>query len=94
MKNFDNRLEIRYFQADGLNVLDLIRTAREVENYVRLRRRPAFLHMKTVRLLGHAGSDPEWSYHSIDQIEAKEAQDPLLHTARILIENQILRYTR
>ena len=89
-RNFENRLEIRYFQADGLNILDTIRATREAERYVRMRRRPAFLHMKTVRLLGHAGSDPEWSYHNFDRIEAAEAQDPLLHTARILIENNIL----
>ena len=89
-RNFENRVEIRYFQADGLNILDTIRATREVERYVRMRRRPAFLHMKTVRMLGHAGSDPEWSYHSFDRIEATESQDPLLHTARILIENNIL----
>ena len=41
-KNFEDRVEIRYFQADGLHLLDLIRTTREVERYVRMRRRPAF----------------------------------------------------
>ena len=39
--------------------------AREAERYARVHRKPVFLHMKTVRLLGHAGSDMETSYHSL-----------------------------
>ena len=46
--------------------------------------------MKTVRLMGHAGSDIELGYKSLDEIEATEAEDPLLHSARIMIENKIL----
>ena len=40
--------------------------------------------MKTVRLMGHAGSDIELGYKTLDQIEAAEAEDPLLHSARII----------
>jgi len=36
--------------------------------------------------MGHAGADVELSYAPIAQIEAAEAQDPLLHSARILHE--------
>ncbi len=46
---------------------------------------PAFLHLKTVRLWGHAGSDVETTYRSNDEIEAIEASDPLLGAARHLI---------
>jgi 2-oxoisovalerate dehydrogenase E1 component len=42
--------------------------------------------MRTVRLMGHAGADVEASYSALANIEAAEAQDPLLHTARILHE--------
>ena len=45
--------------------------------------------MKTVRLMGHAGSDLEFSYRSLEEIEDTEFNDPLLHSARILIENNI-----
>ena len=31
-------------------------------------RRPAFLHLRTVRLWGHAGSDAEQSYRSTAEI--------------------------
>lgn len=88
--SFSNRPGIKYFKADGLNLLDLIIKTKEVEAYVRATRRPAFFHVETVRLLGHAGSDVEFSYHTQERIEAIEFEDPLLHSARILIENNIL----
>lgn len=40
--------------------------------------------------MGHAGSDAETGYRSLKRIEAIEAQDPLLHSARLLIEQNIL----
>jgi 2-oxoisovalerate dehydrogenase E1 component len=43
--------------------------------------------MKCVRLLGHAGSDVEASYNSLARIEATEFNDPLLHSARFVLEN-------
>ncbi len=46
--------------------------------------------MKTVRLMGHAGSDVEVGYKSLSEIEATEFNDPLLHSARILMENGCL----
>jgi 2-oxoisovalerate dehydrogenase E1 component len=51
----------------------------------RSRRAPVFLHLDTVRLWGHAGSDLELSYRPIDEVEAAEARDPILRTARQLL---------
>ncbi len=87
---FAARPYIQYFYADGLNLFDAHRTAQEVERFVRVRRKPAFLHMSTVRLLAHAGSDPEWTYNSMANIEAAEFNDPLLHSARLILENGLL----
>lgn len=87
--NFSNRPAIKYVAADGLNLFDVYAKAREVEQYARERRRPVFFHVKTVRLMGHAGSDMENSYRSFPQIEAVEFNDPLLHSARLVIENGI-----
>jgi 2-oxoisovalerate dehydrogenase E1 component len=89
-KNFSQRPGLDYMKADGLNLLDLFHKTKIVEEHVRLQRRPVFLHMETVRLLGHAGSDMEFSYHSLDKIESLEFNDPLLHSARILLENSLL----
>ncbi len=88
--NFSSKPSLQYIKVDGLNLLDLYRKSKELEENVRLSRRPAFLHMETVRLLGHAGSDMEFGYHSLEKIEALEFNDPLLHSARIILENKIL----
>jgi 2-oxoisovalerate dehydrogenase E1 component len=48
---------------------------------VRDQRRPVFLHLRTVRFGGHAGSDAEISYRKPRDIEVDYARDPLLATA-------------
>jgi 2-oxoisovalerate dehydrogenase E1 component len=54
--------------------------------HARTARQPVFLHLSTVRLWGHAGSDAEPTYRSIPQIEEVEARDPLVRNARRLVE--------
>jgi 2-oxoisovalerate dehydrogenase E1 component len=51
----------------------------------RTKRAPVFLHLETVRLWGHAGSDVEVAYRDRSAIEASEARDPVARTARLLI---------
>lgn len=84
--NFAHRPGLRYVRGDGLDLVDAHRAASEAVDFVRQTRKPAFLHLQTVRLLGHAGTDPETEYHTLQQIEADEARDPLLATARIMLE--------
>src|SRR5690606_3570371 len=45
-----------------------------------------FLHLEVVRLWGHAGSDVETGYRTLEEIAADEARDPLLLNARRLVE--------
>jgi 2-oxoisovalerate dehydrogenase E1 component len=85
-RNFSNRPDLRYFYGDGLDLADAFDAASEAVAYVRERRRPAFLHLRTVRLLGHAGSDVEQLYRTKEEIEATEAMDPLRTTATLLVE--------
>ncbi len=85
--NFAHRPALHYIQCDGVDMVDAVRGCEEAVAYARARRRPVFLHMRTVRLMGHAGADVEASYAAQAAIEANEAQDPLLHSARILIEH-------
>ena len=40
--------------------------------------------------MGHAGSDVEIGYKSLQEIERIESDDPLLHSARIMIEKKCL----
>ncbi|MFA5960243.1 MAG: thiamine pyrophosphate-dependent enzyme [Tatlockia sp.] len=76
---------IHYLACDGLNIADVYLKAKQAEVLARVKKQPVFLHMKCVRLLGHAGSDIESQYSSLAEIEAREADDPLLHTASILL---------
>ena len=89
-QNFSNKAYLNYVKVDGLNLFDLIKKSKQAERISRLERKPVFLHMKTVRLMGHAGSDVESGYQTLEQIEEAEFNDPLLHSARILIENKLL----
>lgn len=75
-----------YLYCDGLNIADVYLKAKQAEYLARIKKQPVFLHMRCVRLLGHAGSDIEEQYSSLAEIEAREADDPLLHTARILLQ--------
>jgi len=81
---------IRYFHCDGLCLSDLLHTGSQAVDWVRERQRPAFLHINTVRLLAHAGSDIESTYRTQRQIELDETRDPLLHSASILINHGLM----
>lgn len=88
--NFENKPGLKYMSCNGLDVLDTYKTAQEAVAYSRRTRKPVFLHFHTVRLLGHAGSDSEFVYRDMETISAIEKKDPLLHTAGILLDNEIL----
>ncbi len=57
---------------------------------MRSERRPAILHLRTVRFMGHAGSDAEIAYRSRREIEDDYARDPVLATAGPLIDAGVL----
>lgn len=82
-----SRPSVRYERVDGDRPVDALRTARELADWVRRERRPAVLHLKTVRFMGHAGSDAEVAYRTRTEIAADHARDPLLATARALVEH-------
>ena len=82
---FRDQPHLRYVRADG--ELDEVWAAVETAiGHVRATRQPVFLHLSTVRLWGHAGSDAEPTYRSIQQIEQVEAGDPIVRNGRRLIE--------
>lgn len=88
--NFSVKPGLAYFACDGLNMAETLRVSQEAAAFVRTKRKPAFLHIRTVRLYGHAGSDIESSYRAKPAIEADEGNDPLLHSARLLVEAGVL----
>ena len=82
---FRERPGLHYFQADGLDLIECHRSVTDAVTYCRTHRAPVFLHLKTIRMLGHAGTDFEPAYHTLEEIAAAEARDPLLASARLVM---------
>ncbi len=82
--NLSQRPGVAYFACDGLDLYDTYRVAVQAADFVRTRRKPAVLHIRTIRLYGHAGADVPTTYLPREEVEAEEAQDPLLHAIRLL----------
>jgi 2-oxoisovalerate dehydrogenase E1 component len=83
---FRNRPGLAYFACNGLDLYETFRVATDAAHFVRTKKRPAFLHIRTIRLYGHAGADVPTTYLSREEVEAEEANDPLLHSVRLLSE--------
>lgn len=81
---YSNRSGLGYFAADGGDLAQAYDTAVRAVEYARKNRAPAMLHLKTVRLMGHAGSDVEQNYRTKEEIEKIEANDPLIRIANWL----------
>jgi len=88
--NYQSRAGLKYVAADGLDFANGYWAVKQAVELCRVRRRPVFLHLKTVRLMGHAGSDVETGYHDKAFIEATESKDPVLRTATRLIEAGVI----
>ncbi len=84
--NFGARAGLTYIYCDGRDIVDVVRAAKDAEHCARITRKPVFLHVRTVRLMGHAGSDIESGYRERAEIETEANDDPLLHSARRVIE--------
>jgi 2-oxoisovalerate dehydrogenase E1 component len=78
------RPTLRYEAASGDDPEVVLETAADVVDWVREGRRPAVLHLRTVRYLSHAGADVEAAYRAPPEIRADWDADPLLATGRWL----------
>ena len=82
---YGHREHLRYEAVDGTDPVSVLETTRDLAAWVRTRRQPAFLHLRTVRYGGHAGTDVESAYRTAAEIRAEAALDPVLATARALV---------
>jgi 2-oxoisovalerate dehydrogenase E1 component len=82
---YGSRPGLHYVSADGADPLGAWPTVVDAVELARRARRPVFLHLRTVRFLGHAGSDAEISYRLPREVAADQARDPLLGTAGALV---------
>ncbi len=82
---FGSRPHLRYVAVDGDDPVAVAEVTATVAEWVRRRRKPAFLHLRTVRFGGHAGTDVETAYRTGAEIRADLDRDPILGTARALL---------
>jgi len=83
---FSARPGFHYFACNGLDLVETHAVTAEAVALCRRERVPVFLHLKVIRMLGHAGSDIETEYHTLEEIADVEAHDPLLYSAQTAIE--------
>jgi 2-oxoisovalerate dehydrogenase E1 component len=83
--NFQRRRDLDYFFADGLDLAEGYEQVQRAVAHCRETRRPTFLHLKTTRVMGHAGTDFEIEWRSIEELVEVEASDPLLRSAAIAL---------
>ncbi|WP_432477223.1 transketolase C-terminal domain-containing protein [Nocardioides sp. GXQ0305] len=84
---YADRPGLAWYDADGHDLPTALAVAQRAADHVRERRAPAFLRLRTVRLMGHAGSDVEASYRTTAAVASDVARDPLVATARLLVES-------
>ncbi|UPG87092.1 thiamine pyrophosphate-dependent enzyme [Luteibacter aegosomatis] len=83
--NFQQRANLDYFYADGLDLAGGYAGVQRAVEHCRTTRRPTFLHLNTTRVMGHAGTDFEIEWRSVEELVALEATDPLLRSATIAL---------
>ncbi len=88
--NFRDRKGLDYFYADGLDLATGYGQVQAAVEHCRRSRRPTFLHLRTTRVMGHAGTDFEIEWRSIEELMAVEASDPLLRSAAIALESGLM----
>ncbi len=80
-----------YFFANGLDLAEGYGDVATAVEHCRRTRRPTFLHLATTRIMGHAGTDFEIEWRSVEELCAVEATDPLLRSAAIALESGLMR---
>ena len=86
-RNFAKRDDLDYFYADGLDLATGYGQVQAAVEHCRRTRRPTFLHLRTTRIMGHAGTDFEIEWRPIEELVAVEAGDPLLRSAATALES-------
>src|SRR3546814_8814518 len=85
-RNFASRPDLDYFAADGLDLANGYGDVHTSVEHCRRTRRPTFLHLRTTRIMGHAGTAFEIEWRSVEELFAVEVTDPTLRSAAIALE--------
>jgi pyruvate dehydrogenase E1 component alpha subunit len=77
--------------ADGMDVLDMYRVAKEAAERARSGEGPTLVEARTYRYVGHSMSDPvSGVYRTKEDVEKERANDPIRIFAELLARNEIL----
>jgi len=87
--SLSGRPHLAVAEADGTDPGAVHAAASALAQDARQHGRPGVLHLRTVRYLGHAGSDVETAYRRPGEVRADLAHDPLLATARLLVAHGV-----
>jgi 2-oxoisovalerate dehydrogenase E1 component len=74
------RSQLRYEPGSGDDPEAVVEICGDLVDWIRERRQPGVLHLRTVRYLSHAGADMESAYRSPQEIRSDWDRDPLLAT--------------
>jgi len=76
---------IAYRQVDGTDPESVYTESSALIEEARTNGVPGFLHLRTARFLGHAGSDVESAYRKPAAIRSDYQRDPILATAALMV---------
>jgi 2-oxoisovalerate dehydrogenase E1 component len=87
---FEHRQGLEYRYDDGTDPAASLHIAAEAAATAREQALPVLLHLRCVRIGGHAGSDIESSYRPGGEISADLDRDPLAATVATLVDRGVL----
>ncbi len=82
----NHRAAIDYTRVDGSDPADVLSQVGALVDRVRETGTPGFVHLDTVRFLGHAGTDVESAYRTPAELQADRERDPIIGAARLALE--------
>ena len=82
-----SRPGLHYVHIPGGQPATSLPTLIETVDLVRTEGRPAFVHLDTVRFLGHAGTDVEAAYRTPEALRADLARDPIIGAAQLALDH-------
>ncbi len=84
-----SRPGLEWAAADGHDPGQVLVATSALVDAIRSEGRPGFLHLRTVRFLGHAGTDVETAYRGPAAIRLDLHRDPILATARAVVDARV-----
>jgi pyruvate dehydrogenase E1 component alpha subunit len=82
-------------RVDGMDVLEMKRTADRVVNWVRENKKPYWIEVMTYRYAGHGAADNDRQlYRTKEEEDENKKRDPIQRLEKILLERNILNEER